>query len=113
LLELSHDDLPGYMNYKIHADNDSLWNTPPTFAIYIVMLVTKWLLTDIGGLAKMHERNQSKAKQLYDVIDSSNGFYTGHAQADCRSLMNVVFRLPSEELTKRFTDEAAAQGLTA
>jgi phosphoserine aminotransferase len=112
LLNRSQDSLPGYLNYKTHAENDSLWNTPPTFAIYVVMLVTKWLLTDIGGLAKMHERNQSKAKMLYDVIDNSNGFYTGHAQPECRSLMNVVFRLPSDELTKSFVDQGAAQSLT-
>ncbi len=112
LLNCSQDNLPGYLNYKTHAENDSLWNTPPTFAIYVVMLVTKWLLTDIGGLAKMLERNQAKSKMLYDVIDSSGGFYSGHAQSECRSLMNAVFRLPSEELTKKFTEQAAAQALT-
>jgi phosphoserine aminotransferase len=112
LLDRGRDDLPGYLNYKTHAENDSLWNTPPTFAIYVVMLVTKWLLTDIGGLAKMRAQNEQKAKLLYDVIDSSDGFYTGHAQVDCRSQMNVVFRLPSEELTKKFTDQGAAQALT-
>ncbi len=66
------------------------------------MLVTKWLLTDIGGLDKMQERNRKKAKLLYDVIDASGGFYAGHAQPDCRSLMNVTFRLPSDELTTKF-----------
>jgi len=112
LLERSADSLPGYMNYKTHAENDSLWNTPPTFAIYVVSLITKWLITDIGGLAKMKAQNESKAKQLYDVIDVSQGFYTGHAQAACRSMMNVVFRLPSDELTSKFTSEAAKQALT-
>jgi phosphoserine aminotransferase len=111
LLNSSQETLPGYMNYKTHADNESLWNTPPTFAIYVVTLVTKWLLTDIGGLAKMLERNQHKSKMLYDVIDASSGFYTGHAQPECRSLMNVVFRLPSDEMTKKFTEQSAAQGL--
>jgi phosphoserine aminotransferase len=112
LLARSRDELPGYMNYKLHAENGSLWNTPPTFAIYVVSLVTKWLLTDIGGLAKMHAQNQNKARLLYDVIDSSNGFYTGHAQTECRSLMNVVFRLPTDELTNQFTAQAAEQGLS-
>jgi phosphoserine aminotransferase len=112
LLSRSRDDLPGYLNYKLHAENDSLWNTPPTFAIYVMSLVTKWLLTDIGGLAKMQAQNQAKAKMLYDVIGRSDGFYTGHAQPDCRSVMNVVFRLPSDELTSRFTSQAAQRGLT-
>jgi phosphoserine aminotransferase len=112
LLARSRDSLPGYMNYKLHAENESLWNTPPTFGIYVMGLVTKWLLTDIGGLAKMHAQNEAKAKFLYDVIDSSDGFYTGHSQPDCRSLMNVVFRLPSDELTNGFVTKAAERGLT-
>ena len=87
----------------------SLWNTPPTFAIYVVMLVTKWLLTDIGGLDEDgRSGTASKAKLLYDVIDASGGFYAGHAQPDCRSLMNVTFRLPSDELTHKFVEDAKA-----
>ncbi len=112
LLERSRDDLPSYLNYRIHADAGSLMNTAPTFAIYVVRLVTDWLLNEIGGLEKMHARNQLKAKMLYEVIDASAGFYAGHAQADCRSLMNVVFRLPSDELTKEFVCEAEKHGLT-
>src|SRR5207344_1780525 len=102
LLERSLDTLPGYMNFKIHAQEKSLWNTPPTFAIYVVMLVSKWLLTDIGGLDKMHAQNRAKAKLLYDAIDASGGFYSGHSQPACRSFMNVTFRLPSDELTTKF-----------
>jgi phosphoserine aminotransferase len=112
LLERSRDELPGYMNYKLHAENGSLWNTPPTFAIYVVSLVTKWLLTDVGGLAKMQAMNEAKAKMLYEVVDSSDGFYAGHARTNCRSIMNVVFRLPSDELTEKFVSEAAKRGLT-
>ena len=104
LLARSRDTLPGYLNFKIHAEEHSLWNTPPTFAIYVLMLVTKWLLTDIGGLTKMQARNRAKAKLLYDAIDASGGFYTGHAQPDCRSMMNVTFRLPSDELTDKFVE---------
>jgi phosphoserine aminotransferase len=111
LLERSREELPGYLNYKLHAENGSLLNTAPTFAIYIVGLVTKWLLGDIGGLEKMHKQNRDKAKLLYDVIDSSDGFYTGHAQPECRSLMNVTFRLPSDELTKDFVADAKKRGL--
>lgn len=111
LLARSRDSLPGYLNFKIHADEHSLWNTAPTFPIYVLMLVTKWLLTDIGGLAKMQERNRKKAKLIYDAIDESSGFYTGHAQKDCRSQMNVTYRLPSDELTEKFVQGAKDRGL--
>jgi len=113
LLERSSDALPSYMNYKLHAKAGSLLNTAPTFAIYVVRLVTDWLLNDIGGLEKMYEINKSKAQQLYQVIDDHSGFYEGHAQTDCRSLMTVVFRLPSEELTKKFLAEADEHNMTA
>ncbi len=113
LLERSSDELPIYMNYKAHADAGSLMNTAPTFAIYIVRLVTDWLLNEIGGLDKMYEINQSKAKMLYDVIDEHPEFYQGHAQPGSRSLMNVAFRLPSDELTKKFLAETAEQNMAA
>ena len=113
LLARSSDELGAYLNFKLHADEGSLMNTAPTFAIYVVRLVTDWLVNDIGGLAKMHEINQSKAKMLYEVIDASPGFYEGHARADCRSLMNVSFRLPSEDLTKEFLKQAESQDLMA
>lgn len=112
LLDRSRDPLPGYLNFKIHAEQNSLWNTPPSFAIYMVMLVTKWLLTDIGGLDKMHAQNRTKAAMLYDAIDESGGFYAGHAQPACRSIMNVAFRLPSDELTTKFVAGAKERGLT-
>lgn len=112
LLERSRDNLPGYLNYKLHHEGGSMWNTPPTFAIYVVMLVTKWLLTDIGGLDKMAAQNEAKAKLLYEVIDRSNGFFSGHAQPNCRSKMNVTFRLPSDELTQKFVGEAKHHNLT-
>jgi phosphoserine aminotransferase len=112
LLERSSEMLPGYLNFQIHAEARSLWNTAPTFAIYILMLVTKWLITDIGGLARMESQNQAKAKLLYDVIDQSNGFYKGHAQKAARSMMNVSFRLPSDELTAKFVADAEERGMT-
>ena len=113
LLERSSDELPTYMNYKLQAEAGSLLNTAPTFAVYVVSLVTDWLLSEFGGLDKMYEQNKKKAAMLYDVVDSSSGFYTGHAQPQCRSLMNVTFRLPSDELTKAFVSEAAANNMTA
>lgn len=112
LLARSRETLPGYLNYQIHAEARSLWNTAPTFPIYVLMLVTKWLITDIGGLAKMDAQNRAKAKLLYDVIDGSPGFYAGHAQPACRSIMNVSFRLPSDELTKRFLKGAEERRMT-
>lgn len=112
LLERSDDTLPSYLNYRVHAESGSLMNTAPTFAIYVVKLVTDWLLNEVGGLEKMYERNQLKAKLLYDTIDASEGFYEGHAERSCRSLMNVAFRLPSDELSKKFLVEADSQNLT-
>jgi phosphoserine aminotransferase len=112
LLKRSNESLPGYLNYQIHAEAESLWNTAPTFAIYVFMLVTKWLITDIGGLDKMQKLNRDKSKLLYDVIDSSNGFYTGHSKPECRSIMNVSFRLPSDELTNKFVKAAEAEHMT-
>jgi phosphoserine aminotransferase len=112
LLAQSSETLPGYLNFQIHAEAKSLWNTPPTFAIYVVMLVTKWLINDVGGLAKMEALNRSKARLLYDVLDASDGFYKGHSQPECRSMMNVSFRLPSDELSKKFLDGAEKEGMT-
>ena len=112
LLDRSQDSLPGYLNYKAHVDAGSLYNTPPTFGVYVVGLVAKWLSQDVGGLAAMHQRNRDKAKLIYDVLDASPEFYRQHAQPDCRSLMNVVFRLPSEELESEFLAAAASHQLT-
>jgi phosphoserine aminotransferase len=81
------------------------------FAIYIVMLVTRWLRDEIGGLEAMHARDREKANLLYDILDEVPTFYRGHARADSRSLMNVTFRLPSEDLEARFVAEAAERGL--
>jgi phosphoserine aminotransferase len=111
LVSRSTDDLHGYLSYKNHVKEDSLYNTPPTFAIYLMKLVLEWLRDEVGGLAKMHQRNTEKAKLLYDIIDSSGGFYRGHALPECRSLMNVTFRLPSEELEKAFVKEGEDRGL--
>lgn len=113
LLKRSSDELPIYMNYKAHADAGSLMNTAPTFAIYMVRLVTDWLLEEVGGLDKMYEINKSKAKMLYDVIDEHADFYQGHAKPESRSLMNVAFRLPSDELTQKFLAESEEQNMTA
>ncbi len=104
-------NLPMSLDYALFAKNDSRPNTPPVFAIYILLLVCRWLRDEIGGLEKMAALNDRKAKLLYDVVDSSGGFYRPHARPDCRSRMNVTFRLPSEELETAFVAEAAQQKL--
>ena len=109
LLARSSASLPVMLSYAVHAENGSMYNTPPVFAIYILGLVTRWLI-DQGGLAKTAEVNERKAGTLYAEIDRT-GFYRGTAQKDSRSLMNVTFRLPSEDLEKKFVKEAGTAGL--
>ncbi len=111
LLDETPPGLPPLMDYKNMVENDSMYNTPSTFTIYIIALVTRWVINDIGGLEKMQELNQRKAKMLYDVIDASNGFYRGHARPESRSIMNVTFRVGNEEQEKLFLDQAKAAGL--
>jgi phosphoserine aminotransferase len=106
LLPRGGKDLPAMLDYRLQAENQSLYNTPPTFAIYITMLIGRWLRDEIGGLEKMAELNRRKSSLLYDLLDASGGFYRGHADKACRSDMNVTFRLPSEELEAAFTTEA-------
>ena len=111
LLERSSDSLPTMLNYKIHADNNSLYNTPNTFGIYIIKLVTKWLL-NMGGLDKMYETNKKKAGLLYKCIDESGGYYKGHAEKESRSLMNITFNLATADLEKKLIDEATKAGFS-
>jgi len=111
LVARSADDLPSMLNYKVLAENKSLLNTPPVFAIYILKLVTDWLLGEIGGLGKMYQQNCQKAELLYSVIDQSGGFYQGHAEPACRSVMNVTFRLPNADLEGLFLKQAQVRGL--
>lgn len=112
LLERSSDDIHTYLNYKVHADGASLYNTPPTYSVYIMGLVYKWLL-DMGGLDVMYNKNVEKAGLLYDFIDASDGYYSGTVtNKDDRSLMNVTFRLSSEDLEKKLIAEAAEKGFS-
>ena len=97
-------------DYRLLAENDSMLNTPNTWGIYIINLVCQHIKGH-GGLGAMEKKNEEKAKILYDAIDASDGFYRGHAERPARSLMNVTFRLPSEELEKQFATEATAQNL--
>jgi phosphoserine aminotransferase len=109
LLQRIPDGLHTMLDYRTHVENKSLYNTPNTWGIYIISLVCKWLI-EKGGLPAMQRENEAKAGLLYDAIDATD-FYRGHADADARSIMNVTFRLPSEELEKKFAAEATAQGL--
>ncbi len=101
--------IPTMLRYDIHAKNDSLYNTPPAFAIYTTNLVLRWL-RDNGGLAAMAGHNETKAALVYGAIDANDEFYQGHAEATSRSLMNITFRLPTEELEKKFLDQAKDAG---
>ena len=110
LLARSPADIPTMLNYNTYADKNSMYNTPPCFAIYVVQLVLKWLEETVGGLAQMDALNRRKAGLIYDLVDQSE-FYRGTADADSRSLMNVTFRLPSEDLEQRFVAQALENGL--
>ena len=99
------ENIPTMLKYTTHAEKNSMFNTPPCFAIYTVQLVLKWLEETIGGLDQMAARNQEKADLLYGTIDSSD-FYKATADLDSRSLMNVTFRLPSEDLEQKFVAQA-------
>lgn len=109
LLDRSPENIPTMLKYKTHAEKDSMFNTPPTFPIYIVSKVLQWL-KDNGGVKAMEERNRKKAQQIYAVIDSGD-YYRGHALNDSRSMMNIAFNLPTPELEAKFIAEAAEQGL--
>ena len=107
LIERAAATLPTMLQYRTHAKDNSLYNTPPTFGIYILMLVSRWLLAK-GGAAGMEKINQAKADKLYAAIDNSGGYYRGSAVKAFRSTMNVTWRLPNEALEEKFIKEASA-----
>lgn len=105
----SYGLLPIMLQYGIHVENKSLYNTPAAFAIYMVGLTMKWLV-GLGGLEAIEKLNVRKAQKLYDAIDGSGGYYRGHATPDSRSRMNVTFRMPNEDLEAKFVKDAKAAG---
>jgi phosphoserine aminotransferase len=109
LVEAGSKSLPTMLQYRTHAAERSLYNTPPTFGIYVMGEVFKWIQAQ-GGLAAMAELNAQKARLIYDYLDASE-FFRGTAQPDSRSLMNVCFRGPTEELEATFVAEATRRGL--
>ncbi|OEF96039.1 3-phosphoserine/phosphohydroxythreonine transaminase [Desulfuribacillus alkaliarsenatis] len=110
LIEASNKDLPSMLRYDIMAENNSLYNTPPSFSIYMVNLMLEWVIEQ-GGLIAMEKHNDEKASYIYQAIDSSSGFYKGHSQPEFRSTMNVTFTIANSELESKFIAEAAGKGL--
>jgi phosphoserine aminotransferase len=108
-LDRAPQTIPAILRYATHAKANSLYNTPPAFAVYLIMLTLRWIEAE-GGLEALAARNRRKAETLYNAIDSSGGFYRGHAEPGSRSLMNVTFRLPSDADEKAFLSAATAAG---
>lgn len=109
LIGNARPDTPAMLDYKLMADNDSMYNTPPCWCIYMAGLVFDWIL-DMGGLEEMKRRNERKASLLYDYLDSQS-YYTAPVDKKCRSMMNVVFVTGNADLDKKFASEASAAGL--
>jgi phosphoserine aminotransferase len=109
MIEKANSSIPTMLKYSTYSKNNSLYNTPPTFGIYMIGEVLSWI-KDLGGLSEMDKRNEEKAKLIYDAIDQSNGFYVGHADVQSRSLMNITFRVKDEVLEKKFLAEAKKEG---
>ncbi|MEA1968545.1 MAG: 3-phosphoserine/phosphohydroxythreonine transaminase [Thermodesulfobacteriota bacterium] len=110
MLEMAEENLPSMLKYSTFSSKNSMYNTPPCFGIYTVQLVLQWLEEEIGGIEKMEEHNIKKASLLYDFMDQTD-FYNATAEKNSRSLMNVTFRLPTEDLEKKFIAKAAENSL--
>lgn len=110
LIEKGRTDIPKILRYSTHAENNSLYNTPPTFAIYLMRNVLAWI-QGLGGLAKLEARNREKGALLYGALDRLSGFYTAPVEKESRSYMNIVFRLKSEALEDTFVSEAKKAGM--
>jgi len=110
LVEKGRKDIPKIFQFRTHAENKSLYNTPPTFGVYMVRNVLSWLKGQ-GGLARMEEMNRRKATRLYGVIDGNPGFFRSPVEKESRSVMNVAFRLPGPELEEQFISEAKKRGM--
>ncbi len=112
LIDSAKKNLPSMLQYRTYANNNSLYNTPPTFGIYIINLIMKWI-KEKGGIEAINRQNIEKANLLYDAIDNSQGFYTGHAQKDSRSLMNVSFNIKGKDsvLESKLIEETIKAGM--
>ncbi len=112
LLDNAPTDLPCFLDYRQQVQARSNLNTPPVFAIYVTLLVTRWLINEAGGLSQLAQTNQQKANLLYQTIDASDGFYQGRAATHDRSRMNVVFNLDSPQMEQCFLQAAQAVGFS-
>ncbi|MEZ6096386.1 MAG: 3-phosphoserine/phosphohydroxythreonine transaminase [Pirellulaceae bacterium] len=112
LLQRTEDNAPGYLSYAAHAAAGGMYNTPPTFPIYVTGLITKWIEQDVGGLEAMAQRNREKANLLYGALDRASEFYSVHPALDARSEMNVCFRTPNSDLDSLFCKNALEHGLS-
>jgi phosphoserine aminotransferase len=112
LLRDAPADLPAFLDYRVHSEAHSNFNTPPVYAIYVVLLVTRWLINEIGGVSRMAVINRNKAELLYRLLDGSDGFYRGRAEPRDRSLMNVSFNLTTPEMERQFLAESAGAGFS-
>ena len=110
LIGNARPDTPAMLDYKLMADNDSMYNTPPCYSIYMAGLVYEWLLNDVGGLENMKAYNEKKCAILYDYLDAQY-YYIAPVKKECRSMMNVTFVTGDAELDKKFASEAAKEGL--
>jgi phosphoserine aminotransferase len=110
LLRDAPSNLPAMLDYRTHIEHASIYNTPPVFSIYVILLVTRWLRNEIGGLDKMADINRLKARRLYAAIDSSDGFYVGRAASADRSWMNVAFNIRNREWEPEFLKDAQSIG---
>ena len=110
LVEKGRKDIPKIFQYRVHAENRSLYNTPPTFGVYLMRNTLSWM-KDLGGLAAIEKQNRAKAQALYAAVDSSDGFYKCPVEVGSRSTMNPVFRLPTEALEETFVVGAKKAGL--
>ena len=111
LIDRVNAALPAMLRYDVHADKGSRYNTPPVFGVYICGLMFQWI-ESMGGTAAMSDRNDAKAAKIYDAIDSSGGFWRGHADTACRSLMNIPFVSPSPEQDAAFLQAATDNGMS-
>ena len=111
IIESCPDDLTAYLSYKIHADKESMYNTPPVFCIYMLGKTLKWIKS-LGGMEAIDKLASDRASIVYNAIDGSDGFYRCPVQKNIRSRMNIVWRLPSEDLEKQFISEAAEDGMS-
>ena len=110
MLARINDGLPTIFDYRTHAEKKSLFNTPPSFAIYVVKLILEWI-QEQGGLKAVEDNNRKKKDAIYNLIDANPNYFRAPVRKDSRSWMNIIFRLPSEELEKKFISEANTEGL--